>query len=604
MADINTYVYDAADEIIAVKCNGTSFTQRSSIADVESNGNSFYWDRGTSKLYAAGNADETLFGKSIIAVSKIDLATKEKVFSNVYYDPRITSVPKLSMRIEETFGGVGQISIGSLSVANADGAFDSRANYLWNNADTKVTLKLGYDTATEDMAYGSYANFGVWGVEDWEVGDMEARLSLKERKARLDVDVPLERFDSTTYPNLDADDVGEPIPRAYGAIYGARPILIDESTKTFKVANHAIKSLDEIRLLIDEVWTTSSFTTKDLDNGEFTCDGWQDGYEVSVDFNGRKNDDGSLMNNAADIVEDLLEYVGITAAEIDSTAKTAAYNSLDFGLNSDDTRKTARAISLYLDGSQKLVDVISKINAAVGSFLFVDASGKFHFKVFEPVVGEGLTIYDETDCLAFLPQVEKGDTASKVFLRYAHRREDDWWRLTTQERTANQYELPVVSAEVLDKEIEEISAKDDAEYWAQRYLVSDGRPRKLYKVSLPAKAMALLPGDQIHVKNTRRTFDEILECLSIEIDWGQGMVRLLCGDLRGWGRDSGHWVADADTLPTRFANLAGYGSGSLAWNASWDDEIKAWARQNVGYWTDANGFANSSDPDSLISTWF
>ena len=56
------------------------------------------------------------------------------------------------------------------------------------------------------------------------------------------------------------------------------------------------------------------------------------------------------------------------------------------------------------------------------------------------------------------------------------------------------------------------------------------------------------------------------------------------------------------TLPARFSGLTGYGTGALDWNDSWSDTIKVWARQNVGYWTDANGFAGTT-ADSKHSIW-
>jgi hypothetical protein len=76
------------------------------------------------------------------------------------------------------------------------------------------------------------------------------------------------------------------------------------------------------------------------------------------------------------------------------------------------------------------------------------------------------------------------------------------------------------------------------------------------------------------------------------------------GNQRNFAGRAGFWVDDSGALPTRFASLTGYGSGSLVWNASWDPQIKRWACENVGYWTDGNGFASSSDPDSFIpSSW-
>tara|TARA_R110000803_G_scaffold185349_1_gene247729 strand:- start:922 stop:2742 length:1821 start_codon:yes stop_codon:yes gene_type:complete len=606
MAFTITYEYPTTEFISSVKVDGVAATVRTTAALVDANPGSFYNDRANSLLYVSA-ATGSVFGKSVIAVADLTYSTKSKTFNNLYYDPRISTVPSLSMRIEKEFGGVGQISGGNLELINTDSELDSRSEYLWDNSDSKVTMKIGYDTRTEEMAYSDYVAFGVWAVESWQSGDDKFTLDLKEIKVRLDSEIPFEAFDTATYSGMDVEDVGNPIPRAYGQIYGARAILTDASTKNFKVAGHAIKSLDAVRLLIDDVWTASSFTTTNLATGEFTCSAWVDGYEISVDFKGRKNAaDDSLMDNAANIVEDLLLYAGVPAADIDSDAIDAAYERLDYGYDPEGLRKTVRAVSLYLNDYIPLVDVLGQVNEVVGSFIFVDAAGQYNFGVFEPTVSEDMTSYDETDCLSFDPETDSSKLVSKILAKYAHRRQDEWWGVITEERTANQFEHNAAKETVITSELPELSAQDDAEYWAQRKLVSDGLPLKTYKITLPAKGLATLPGDQIRVSNSRRAFNEVLEVLEVGINLSTATASLTCGNLRNWGADAGFWV-DTLALPTRFASETGYSTGatSLDWNILWSDTIKAWAKQNVGYWTDANGFADPADPDSFIpSTWF
>jgi hypothetical protein len=75
---------------------------------------------------------------------------------------------------------------------------------------------------------------------------------------------------------------------------------------------------------------------------------------------------------------------------------------------------------------------------------------------------------------------------------------------------------------------------------------------------------------------------------------------LVCSLLRNWGRDSGLWGAASITFPS----LLG-GATITAWDDTWTDAQKAWARQNVGFWTNDNGFADATDPASFnISNWF
>jgi hypothetical protein len=55
----------------------------------------------------------------------------------------------------------------------------------------------------------------------------------------------------------------------------------------------------------------------------------------------------------------------------------------------------------------------------------------------------------------------------------------------------------------------------------------------------------------------------------------------------------------ASQMPQRFAGLAGYGTGSANWNSAWDPQIKRWAKENLGFWTDVNGYAVAADKDSF-----
>jgi len=595
-----TYIYDTTEEIVAVKIDGSSLTERSSASDCETLPGSFFFDSQNGKLYVSASSG-SVYGKSVVAIAKLYVSSKEKDLAGRYYDPRLTGIPRLSMRIEKTFGGVGQISIGSLKLANLDGAYDAREGYLWANADTKISLLIGYDTRTEEAAYGDFESLGTWGVDRWSNSDKVFSLDLREKKSRLETEIPVEVFNKTTYSSMADDDVGQPIPRAYGEVFGARPILINSGTKTFKVANHAIKSFDEIRLLIDEAWTTSSFTTTDEASGEFTCSAWVEGYEVAVDFKGRKNDDGTLMDNAADVVEDLLLYGGIAAADIDSAALAEAWARLDNGLfEATGLRGTLMAVSLYLNEVESLADIIARINASVGSYLIVDPTGKFSFNVFWPQVREGLTSYGDQTLLKFTPITEADKLSSKINVKYAPRLNDEWWSLETVNRTANQYDHLVDIEEVLNIEIPEISEEDDAEQWAQRHLVSDGKPRRFYRIELPATGLDIIPGDQLHIENDRRGFNEVLDVVSVDANFENGVVSLLCSNLRGWGRDSGFWGDTTIAFPSSLG-----GATISSWDSSWTADQKAWARQNVGFWTDSNGFADSTDPESfIISTWF
>ncbi|MEW6304700.1 MAG: hypothetical protein AB1705_14590 [Verrucomicrobiota bacterium] len=589
-----TYEVATSLDVTEVKCNGVALTERASVGLVDSNPGS--WIQQSGFLYVSAPTG-TPFDKTIIATVAFRFATRQKIFNNQDYSPRLISAPSLQLRIEEDFGGVGQIGGGTLVLANNDGFFDNKEDLLWDYG--RVTVKVGFDQRGSDQAYADYVTIGTWLAEDWDFRYDKFSLKLREVASKLKKKVPIEVFTRGDYPVIKDEFLGKPIPRAYGVCYGVKPILIDPGLKKFKVAGHAIRSLDAVRIKINDVWTTSSFATTDVANAEFTLGAdYEDGRDVSIDLQGRKNADGTLMVNAADIVEDLLAYIGET--DLATASFTTAFNRLDIGPNNQNGRTTSRRVSLYLDTLQDATKVFGSINELVGSYLFCDSNGQYHYGVFGPSAGEALTHFSERDFFSFEPSVDNKDRFTEVAAKYAERKQDDWAALETLEKAAFQYIHNEPAARLKEVTLG-FSEERDAEYWCQRFLEMHGPAWRTWRIKLPWRAIRKLPGDQIRVTDARRGFDEVLEILSINLNL-DGKVDIICGNQRGFAARGGFVVNASDTLPARFASLAGYGSGSLTWNANWHDDIKRWVRQNVAYVTDSNGFADAADPESFLAS--
>jgi hypothetical protein len=123
------------------------------------------------------------------------------------------------------------------------------------------------------------------------------------------------------------------------------------------------------------------------------------------------------------------------------------------------------------------------------------------------------------------------------------------------------------------------------------------------------RALLLNPADQIHVQykpsadGLTFAFDGVLDIIEIAYkispEDGKVFVSVICSDLHGWKDNPGWWTTAATTLPTFLQNMAGYGSGAIKWNKNWARQIKDYARQAYGYWTQ-NGDADSFIPSSWI----
>jgi len=130
--------------VSGVQEDGVDLTERANIALVSANNASWYHDQTAGALYVNSiNANPN--NATILVRVVFRVANFAKTFSGVPYFPRILSAPAVSLRVPETFDGVGQLSGGQLNLANSDGFFDGDDTVEWDSR--RVTLKMGLDIA-------------------------------------------------------------------------------------------------------------------------------------------------------------------------------------------------------------------------------------------------------------------------------------------------------------------------------------------------------------------------------------------------------------------------------------------------------------------------
>lgn len=345
-------------------------------------------------------------------------------------------------------------------------------------------------------------------------------------------------------------------------------------------------------------WVTTSFSEVDLANGIFYLSvDWNDGQEVSVDYTGK---DATI---ATDIVEDLLGTAG--ESSIDFGSFSSAADAFVVGLNSLNEPETVTRIGLHIDAPKELSELISVINSVAHTFTFTNEDGEFAMGSFIPKpVPDTYSITDQ-DVIDFSETSEPQDVASEFITGFAERKQDGFKQTYTHTRSEG-FRLHNQADHVTVEKTVPLSEESDATLYTQRTSLMRSRPIRKVTITLHWKGWLFNLGEQISLNLTARGVSGKFEVIERTADVINSRIKITLGDLRGFGDSVGFWALDAPTLPTAFAALTGYGAGSAAtWNASWHANIKAWARRNVGYWTDANGLANSTDPDSfIVSSWF
>ena len=582
----NAYKLASSYTFVLLTFDASSLTLRSSIANVEANDGS-YFQAADGTVYVNPPTGQDIYTAAIRGEVHYYFAKgAPTILNNQLYESRLQSVPSLSLRIEPRFSGVGQIGTGSCSLINNDGFFDRIPEIRWRS----IQFKLGADTPSSTMAAADYQPFGFWKIQDTRRSGTVYTLNLAEPKAVLENKIPVETFSQADFPNINTNDVGKVIPRVYGKVFGITPICVDAAAKTFKVAGHAVYEFSEVRILQNNIWTAIPFAGENLASGEFTLGAeWANNETVSVDFIGRVNGAGLPMYNASEIVQDILAYLGET--NLDTAAFDAAFAALDVGVFDSGLHRTLLKPSLYIGSAMTGLDVISKINAVVGSFLYVDANGQWHYEVFTP---KPLDLVDATFSdieiaeNSLSPLEDDRDVYSKVNVKFAERVAEKWaenieWEDATQQYTAE-------SGSPIFKELTApLFDADDALYYAQRLISTEALPLRRFELTLPWNGFLLRPGSQIAISSDYRSVYGVLEVLEARHNPDANQMALIFGDRRGWVDSFGWWV----------------GNSSPSWSAALSDADKRTRSEDSGFWEENDDLADPADSKSFrVSRWW
>jgi hypothetical protein len=235
----------------------------------------------------------------------------------------------------------------SITVDNRNDVF---ATELLSNefGNRSVDIKIGYgETAAnyESVYKGIVKHPGGYSYDE-----TFASLEIQARFNADDRNIPINKFFSSTYANVEAKSANLPIPLVYGSWLstdvGGETVpcfCIDTTAGTggdFKISDRELVQIEKVFKNGTEI--TAGNLTKDLANGEFeitrtdTYDPLTDTITANVEgATDNQTPTGNLLESLPDIADDILtQYMGVPTGNIDSTAFTAWGNELsisDYG---------------------------------------------------------------------------------------------------------------------------------------------------------------------------------------------------------------------------------------------------------------------------------
>ena len=125
--------------------DAVEYTQQTSLASVQTNVQSFWYDYDTSKVYinCTGFNDPAIF--TVVLGITLALSNKAVHINDAYYEPRIRGVPVLSKTKDPLFYGIIKHDGGSIEYDNHDGFFDAISDDFMFGRPTIIRYGGNYD---------------------------------------------------------------------------------------------------------------------------------------------------------------------------------------------------------------------------------------------------------------------------------------------------------------------------------------------------------------------------------------------------------------------------------------------------------------------------
>lgn len=359
--------------------DGEEYAEESSANDVEDTASTFYFNTSTKVLYihtsTGGNPNGFYIeGRFCLHIKSGESAT----FNGNFYYPLLSldNIPSMNSEVSAWYGGSFTISSGTISLKNDEKTspkfFDKRyADYLWQ--DALLVLKIG----GPDFTYEQYKEAFTSLVDKVGCNDELFSLNIKDLRANLDQPLPLNKYWLADFPDMNEDQDGKVIPKAFGYVEGIVPACINKTNKQWKFHDTRIKEVHAVKVNDVE-------GTKDTDyyvdyqraivtfDRDFSID-WEE-VEVEIHFTGIVNSADESVADGTEIFRYiLLELIGLSLTELDHDS--IYQTKYDSSIN----------LAVPIHKEEGLTSIINKLENSVRANTFQDEKGRIGFQVAQTV---------------------------------------------------------------------------------------------------------------------------------------------------------------------------------------------------------------------------
>ena len=296
------------------------YSEVSSIGDCLSTEQSFYWDFANQVLYVHFEHDYNPYVNDYIYnfVNGFTDYSNTIYIDDIEYLPIVTNIPNLSQQASIIDYDKQAYITGSITFNNAQ-LFKGEAaplDFLLTENIYRNAVELLYlddeDITTDGKVYSAtesdLAELGYFYAESFEWTLSELTLNIQDVRKSEDISIPNTFYNSSDYPDISDNYIGEVIPLAYGAIREMPCTPVDGDAGggvTFRAAE-SLTDFGTIQVKIADVWTTKTATSSTLSTGTFTLaagdsrDADDKIYECKL-----VNAIGTVVTYASDVIKEL-----------------------------------------------------------------------------------------------------------------------------------------------------------------------------------------------------------------------------------------------------------------------------------------------------------
>ena len=513
------------------------------------------------------------------------------IVDNQPYQPRLRSTPNISTQLTDILNPTQNATTIALTLANEDQAVTSLIqNNVWGNKTVLIYLGEGSVLANYSQVFEGRVRF----PNGWRWNENEAEITVNDRRTMDSKDLPIKsdgmgstlRYVTGEFPTMETKSITDPKQILIGdwsSTAGSeriRAICVNTTTRKFKIAGHAIQSIDKVYKQEGlTAFTAVTFSSGSPSDASFILDVAYDPARdiITVHAKGAETSSGTLIETPSRTIKYLLQtHLGIATTDINQTVFTQ--------LETDATQKLRN----HLTKVQSSKEIFGDIARDVGIDMFIK-DGKYHAQT--STVGTDLSGIDTFGAEDIMPDSVNtvGDTDNSYFnavtIAYKYNPETGKYTEIDAETTtaitdvgatinrAFQFDWMYVDADVTGR-------RDNLLF------VFSQEPTTLM-ASFKHKALLHYIADRLYVNYFNPLagltyFDNVpFQIRRIDLDPEQMSIRLKLWDISrivAYGK----WAPDSIG----------------AWSAASEEE-----RSTYGWWTDDDGEIVTGDPNTARSLW-